>query len=195
MRETGALPCLMRSYWFPKPYADAVAKLRVPAGFLLVVLFAWLAKPSSTSLTVGFAVSILGILLRAWASGHLAKNEQLAETGPYAYVRNPLYLGTLIVAAGLIIATRQPVLALAFALVFVLIYLPVIEQEEQHLRKLFPRYAAYAERVPLLWPRLGAVTQGHFRRELYMRNREYEALLGFLAGSAILAWKAWAAGS
>ena len=84
----------MRRYLFPKPYADFVARLRVPSGFLLVAAFAWLASPSSTSLLAGVPVSIFGLLLRAWAAGHLAKNQNLAISGPYSYIRNPLYAGT-----------------------------------------------------------------------------------------------------
>jgi protein-S-isoprenylcysteine O-methyltransferase Ste14 len=180
----------MRRYWFPKPYADVVARFRVPAGFLLVGLFAWLSRPSLFSLAIGAAVSLVGLSIRAWAAGHLAKNQQLAMTGPYAHVRNPLYLGTLIVAAGLITAARRPVLGLVFGAVFVLVYFPVIEQEEQHLYKLFAGFAEYAERVPMLWPRLSPIAHGPFRPDLYIRNREYEALLGFLAGVGILVWKA-----
>src|SRR5271154_645236 len=121
---------------FPKPYADFVARLRVASGFALVLAFAWLAQPDFRSLLYGFPVSLAGLLLRAWATGHLEKNIRLAEGGPYAYVRNPLYLGTLIVAAGLVIASQRWVLAGLFAAVFVLIYLPVIELEEQHLSNL-----------------------------------------------------------
>src|ERR1700688_2884929 len=139
---------------FPKPYADMVARLRVASGFVLVLAFAWFSQPDKYSLVIGLPVSIAGLLLRAWAAGHLAKNMSLAEGGPYAYVRNPLYLGTLLVAAGLVIASRGWLLAVLFAAAFVLIYLPVIELEEQHLRALFPNYATYAQRVPSLWPTL-----------------------------------------
>jgi len=180
----------MRRYWFPKPYADFAARLRVPGGFLLAGVFVWLARPAFASLAAGAPVSVAGLLLRGWAAGHLAKNEQLTRTGPYAHVRNPLYLGTLLVAAGLVVAAREPLLALIFGAVFCLIYLPVIEQEEQHLRKLFPDYADYATRVPLLWPRLKPVAKGPFQRNLYLRNREYQAFLGFLAGALVLLWKA-----
>src|SRR5438309_9158824 len=139
---------------FPKPYADTVARLRVPSGFLIVVVFGWLSRPTPESLALGVPMSLLGLALRAWAAGCLAKNRQLATGGPYAYTRNPLYIGTLLVAAGLAIAARSPWLAALFAAVFLFVYLPVIQNEEQHLRKIFPEYAAYADRVPALWPRL-----------------------------------------
>src|ERR1700735_3234919 len=110
---------------FPKPYADLVARLRVASGFVLVLAFAWFSLPDLQSLAVGLPESLAGLLLRAWATGHLEKNIRLAESGPYAYVRNPLYLGTLLVAAGLVIASRRWLLAALFTTVFVLIYLPV----------------------------------------------------------------------
>jgi protein-S-isoprenylcysteine O-methyltransferase Ste14 len=182
----------MRRDWFPKPYADFVACLRVPAGFLLVAAFAWFATPTPTSLAAGLPVAIVGLWLRGWAAGHLAKNERLATSGPYGYLRNPLYLGTLIVAAGLAIAAERLLLAALFAVVFGLVYLPVIELEEQHLRELFPEFKEYAARVPPLWPRLGhAGARDRFRWRLYWENEEYQALAGFLAGVLLLAWKVW----
>jgi protein-S-isoprenylcysteine O-methyltransferase Ste14 len=175
---------------FPKPYADRVARLRVATGFVLVAAFAWLSQPTLRSLIWGLPVSALGLLLRAWATGHLEKNIRLAESGPYAYVRNPLYLGTALVAAGLVIASRRWLLALLFAAVFLLIYLPVIELEEQHLRQLFPWFEAYSQRVPGLWPALrGAKSDYCFQWSLYVHNREYQALLGWLAGLALLVAK------
>lgn len=172
---------------FPKPYADLVARLRVTCGFALALAFAWLSKPTAEFLLLGLPVSILGLLLRAWATGHLEKNIRLAESGPYAYVRNPLYLGTLLVAAGLVIQSRTWLLAALFAFVFLLVYLPVIELEEQHLATLFPAYAAYSARVPSLLPRFSRENCGaRFRWSLYIRNREFQAALGFLAGEAYL---------
>jgi protein-S-isoprenylcysteine O-methyltransferase Ste14 len=182
-----------RRYWFPKPYADFVARLRVPGGFVLVAAFLWLSQPSPDSLAWGLPVAFAGLLLRAWAAGHLAKNTTLATGGPYAHLRNPLYVGTLLVAVGFVMASRRIELAALFAIVFGLVYLPVIELEEQHLRKLFPEYAAYAERVPILWPRLAAkYGDAHFRWRLYRKNQEYQAFAGFLAGAGVLAWKALA---
>jgi protein-S-isoprenylcysteine O-methyltransferase Ste14 len=177
---------------FPKPYADLVARFRVPAGFLLVAAFAWFAAPTPGSLAAGLPIAALGLWLRGWAAGHLAKDQTLATGGPYAYLRNPLYLGTLIVAAGLAVTSRRLLLAALFATVFALVYMPAIELEQQHLRDLFPEYPDYAARVPLLWPRLArAGARGRFRWQLYARNEEYKALLGFLAGALLLAWKTW----
>ena len=188
----GPVPVRMQApkYWFPKAYADAVARLRVPTGFLLLVTFAWLSKPSLWSMGVGLPISILGLLLRGWATGHLAKNQQLATSGPYAYIRNPLYAGTVMVATGIVIASASGWLAVIFALVFVLVYLPVIELEEQHLRQIFPEYAEYATRVHRLLPISKWTGRGDvFRWELYRRNEEYQALSGFLLAAGWLAVK------
>jgi protein-S-isoprenylcysteine O-methyltransferase Ste14 len=177
---------------FPKPYADTVARLRVPSGFLIVLLFALLSHPTVDSLAIGLPVSVAGLALRAWAAGCLAKNQQLATGGPYAYTRNPLYIGTLLVAVGLVMAARNPWLAILFALVFVFVYLPVIQLEEQHLRRLFPDYAAYADAVPALAPRLTPLASKSpqpFRWALYRKNQEYQAGLGFLAGAIYLWWR------
>ena len=180
------------NYWFPKPYADAVARLRVPCGFVLLVAFALLSEPSVESIEIGLPIAILGLLLRAWATGHLAKNQNLATSGPYAYIRNPLYVGTLIVAAGIVIACRNWILAAIFALVFLLVYLPVIELEEQHLRKIFPEYAAYAARVHRLlplshWPGQGA----QLLLGALFEERRVQALLGFLLAVAWIVAKLW----
>jgi len=175
---------------FPKPYADAVARLRVPSGFLIVIVFAWFSHPTPDSLSYGIPVSLAGLALRAWAAGCLAKNTQLATGGPYRFTRNPLYIGTLLVAAGLAIAARSPGLAALFVIVFLFIYLPVIQNEEQHLRKIFPAYEAYANKVPALFPRYGPALGGQsFRWSLYTKNQEYQAGLGFLLGLAYLLWK------
>lgn len=177
---------------FPKPYADAVAKLRVPGGFVMLAAFLWLSSPSAASVALGLPVSLLGLALRGWAAGHLEKNTTLTESGPYAWVRNPLYLGTLTTAAGLVLAARRWELGVLFAAVFLLIYLPVVELEEQHLRKLFPAFAEYEQRVAKLLPRLPASPSAkRFRWSIYQRNEEYQASLGFLAALAVLMWKVW----
>lgn len=181
---------MMRRHWFPKPYADLVQRFRVPGGFLLAAAFLWLARPSLQSLLLGLPVSIAGLGLRAWAAGHLSKNEELTTSGPYAWLRNPLYLGTLITGLGLVAAAQSYWLALLFAAAFLLIYLPAIELEEQRLAELFPTFADYAARVPLLLPRRPSKPSPlPFRWSLYRRNKEYKALLAFLIATAWLTWR------
>lgn len=181
-------PNATRRHWFPKPYADAVARLRVPAGFLLLAAFGWFSHPSARALAFGVPLSLCGLALRAWAAGHLAKNMRLAQSGPYAATRNPLYLGTLITAMGLAAAGNSALLAVLFAVIFALVYLPAIELEEQHLIAILPGYREFAARVPLLMPRWPANWgPDDFSTALYIKNQEYQALIGWLAGVAWLA--------
>jgi hypothetical protein len=101
-----------------------------------------------------------------------------------------LYLGTVVVAGGLAVAARSVGLGVLFAAVFVFVYLPVIQLEEQHLRSLFPKFEEYAAAVPALWPRFGRGRDGRtFRWALYVKNREYRAALGFALGALFLLWK------
>jgi protein-S-isoprenylcysteine O-methyltransferase Ste14 len=173
----------LRRHWFPKPYADQVAKLRVPAGFLMVAAFAAFSYPTGGSIAIGLPVSLAGLALRAWAAGHLAKNQRLAVSGPYAFTRNPLYLGTLITALGLAVAGHSFGLAVLFGVLFAFVYLPAIELEEQHLNEILPGYPEFAARVPLLLPRWTPdLGPDSFSAALYIKNREYQALLGWLAG-------------
>ncbi len=176
-----------RRHWFPKPYADFVARMRVAAGFLMLAAFAWAAHPTNATLLLGIPLSFCGLALRAWAAGHLAKNQKLAQSGPYAATRNPLYLGTLITALGLAVAANSLALALLFAVIFGLVYLPAIELEEQHLTAILPGYREFAARVPLLVPRWPADWgPDKFSWQLYRKNQEYQALAGWIAGVAWL---------
>ncbi len=179
----------MRRHRFPKSYADRVARLRVPAGFVMLAAFAAFSHPSPGSLILGLGTSLLGLAIRAWAAGHLAKNQRLAVSGPYAFTRNPLYLGTLLTAMGFAAAGRSVGLAVLFATLFALVYLPAIELEEQHLTKILPGYQEFAARVPLLvpsWPKSG-LGPDDFSFALYVKNREYQAGLGWVIGAAWLA--------
>lgn len=176
---------------FPKRYAEVAARLRVPAGFLVVLAFLGLARPTWDSLVAGAAVATLGMLLRAWAAGHLEKNLRLTTSGPFAHSRNPLYLGSLISGAGLAIAGRHLPAGIFILAFFVFFYLPVVEEEERHLRSLFPDYRKYEAQVPKYWPKLTAQSGGgRFQWSLYLRNREYQALAGFLVTIGLLAAKA-----
>lgn len=180
----------MRKHLFPKPYADFVMRMRVPSGFLLAVCFGLLSSPTWTSLALGPLLAVPGLALRGWAAGHLRKNQDLADGGPYAWTRNPLYLGTLLVALGLAVAARSWIIFGVTVAVFTLVYIPVIEQEEQHLVKPFAGYREYAERVPLLWPAFPEQAgRGRFEGAVYLKNQEWKALLAYLLGMGYLFWK------
>ncbi len=166
-------------------------RIRVPLGFLFAVFYFWRARPDWASLAVGGAIAALGVFLRAMASGHVKKNEELATTGPYAYCRNPLYLGSIIIAVGFAIASRDLWVAVGIVVLFSLIYVPVIRSEETFLREHFPSYNEYARRVPRLLPRtlwLSGLTSG-FSPALYRQHREYNALIGAAAMLAALVVK------
>src|SRR5437667_7299428 len=118
-------------------WSSIARRIRVPLGFVFAVLYLWLAKPTVESLLIGAGLVIPGLVIRGLASGHLQKNEQLATGGPYSHTRNPLYLGSLILAVGFAVAARSWWLALGLALIFIGVYLPVIRAEEAFLRDRF----------------------------------------------------------
>ena len=177
-------------------WAKIARRIRVPLSFGFAVLYFWLAKPTVVSLLTGMVIVIPGLLVRGIASGHVQKNEQLATTGPYARTRNPLYLGSLILALGFALAARSGWIAAVLVVIFFAIYLPVIQGEEVFLRGRFPGFDDYARQVPRLLPRLTAVknSRGSFSWDLYWKHREYNAILGAAAMMAALAakliWKA-----
>ena len=172
-------------------WAAIARRIRVPVGFAFAAVYLWLAKPSATSICAGFVVIIMGLAIRALASGHVRKNEQLTTSGPYGYTRHPLYLGSLVMASGFALASRSWWIALMTALIFLIIYVPVMLAEETFLRQHFPQFEDYANSVPRLWPRLTSLTsgQGSFSRKLYCQHREYNALMGSVAMMVVLAIK------
>ena len=171
---------------------SAIARrIRVPLGFAFAFLYFWLARPTVKSILIGTALVIPGLAVRALASGQLQKNEQLATAGPYAYTRNPLYLGSLILAMGFAVASRSWWIVAGIVLLFFAIYLPVIRAEEVFLRQRFPQFEDYARQVPRFFPRLSfaAKNSGAFSWNLYWKHREYNAALGAALMLAALAAK------
>jgi protein-S-isoprenylcysteine O-methyltransferase Ste14 len=160
-------------------------------GFVFAVLYFWLAEPTAWSILVGACFIVPGLVIRALASGYVQKNEQLATAGPYAYVRNPLYLGSLIVAVGFAVTARSWWIAGGLALFFFAVYVPVIRAEETFLRERFPEFEDYARQVPRLLPRISPFgsRSGAFSRDLYWKHREYNAVLGSAAMIAALVAK------
>jgi protein-S-isoprenylcysteine O-methyltransferase Ste14 len=160
-------------------------RVRVPLGFMaaaVYILELWHRAPHLTAILWSLALVIPGLWLRGYAAGYVKKNRELTMTGPYAHTRNPLYLGSILIAAGFALALLSWPVAVVLAAVFLLIYVPVIASEERFLRTTFPEFEAYCTRVPRLIPRLTPgiteVPSGHFSRELYLRHREYNSAIG-----------------
>jgi len=167
-------------------------RLRVPFGFAFAAGYIVLARPTAASIVAGIGIALPGLALRARASGYVEKNQVLTVSGPYSYTRNPLYLGSLVLAAGFTIAARSWWIAAIAAVLLLVIYFPVILSEEEFLRLRFPEFAQYEKEVPRLFPRLRprAPASGAFSWHLYWKHREYNAALGFLLMAAILVVKA-----
>jgi protein-S-isoprenylcysteine O-methyltransferase Ste14 len=169
-------------------------RIRVPLGFVFAVLYFWLAQPTWRFIALGAILIVPGLLIRALASGHVRKNEALATSGPYAYTRNPLYLGSLLIGIGFAVAARSWWVGVLLVAMFFAIYLPVIRDEEAFLRQKFPEFEDYARRVPRMFPRItpspsGEEASGGFSMALYLKHREWNAFLGVLAMLAALVLK------
>lgn len=190
-------------------FKQITQRIRVPSGFVLAPLLFISARPSSSSLAAGAFVALIGLAIRAWASGHLKKNQELATSGPYAHTRNPLYLGTFLLGMGVAIGGGAAWFAAFFAMVYLAIYVPVMLAERDTMRDLFPdEYQEYSKHVPLFVPRFTPYG-GHsatsyaaqlkrrpkwkagpqFELSLYLRHREYRAAVGFAVIYALLATK------
>ncbi len=172
-------------------WSRVARRIRVPLGFALAVVYVWLARPTQTSLIAGTLVLLPGLVLRGLASGHVQKDKQLTTSGPYAYTRNPLYLGSLALAAGFAIAACSWWIVAVMLLMFAVVYVPVIAGEERSLRRTFSGYDDYARHVPRLWPRLTPYESqpGAYSSARYWKHREYRASLGCAAVLAILVVK------
>jgi len=170
-------------------------RIRVPLGFVTAALYVFeVARRPAHPAAIAWSLALVlpGLALRAIASGTVKKNRELAVTGPYAYTRNPLYLGSMLIAAGFAVALLSWPLALVLGVGFAVIYIPVIAGEEQFLRATFPGFDDYCRDVPRLIPRFtpakrlgGQMTRadsadspGGFSLALYRKHREYNAAIG-----------------
>lgn len=160
-------------------------RIRVPLGFVTAALYIfelWRRAPQPAAVVWSLALVLPGLWLRGYAAGYVKKNRELTQTGPYAHTRNPLYLGSMLIAAGFAVALLSWPVALVLAIGFLVIYVPVIASEERFLRATFPDFDAYCLRVPRLIPRvtpgISEVPSGRFSLELYLKHREYNASIG-----------------
>lgn len=173
-------------------------RVRIPLGFLFAIVFMIFAMPTALTLVTGGIVAAIGVAIRAWASGHIRKARVLATSGPYAYTRNPLYVGSFILGVGFTVAAGVWWLALIFCALFIGIYLPVMRVEAGDMRTIFgDDFTEYEAAVPLFVPRLSVWkrTDEKFDFQLYLQYREYRAALGAAIALATLAAKAYFSGN
>jgi hypothetical protein len=177
-------------------WSRVARRIRVPMGFVFAGVYLWLARPTFVSMVWSLLLVVPGLWLRGYAAGYVKKNAELTMTGPYAHTRNPLYLGSMLIAFGFAAASKSIVIVVLLAVLFAVIYLPVIRSEEAFLRSKFPDFDDYAAHVPRLLPRIRAraipnrgpeTERGRFSPPLYRKHREYNALMGAAAIYAVLA--------
>jgi protein-S-isoprenylcysteine O-methyltransferase Ste14 len=174
-------------------YSELAKKLRLPLGFVLGIAYLIWARPTMLTLAVGGAIAFVGVLVRAWASGHISKNRKLAVTGPYAHTRNPLYFGSFLIGAGFAIAAHWALLLLVIAF-WALVYAPTMEREKANIRERFPdAYDVYSANVPAFVPRVmpwrgNDSDDGSFDAGLYMKHGEWKAGITYVL---VMAWLAF----
>lgn len=160
-----------------------VARLRVTIGFVSSVFVLWLAHPTARSLAIGALVAAAGEAVRVWAAGHLEKGREVTTTGPYAFTRHPLYLGSSLIGVGLAIASANFVAAVLVVTYLAVTLTAAIRTEEAHLTEKFgAAYPAYRDGCA------GSDRRG-FSTARVVRNREYRALLGLALVMIVLALK------
>jgi len=174
-----------------KKVSESLVRARVPLSWALGLAGLLLARPTAVSYTVGLMVAAVGEIGRVWAAGYLVKWKGLTRNGPYAWTRNPLYLGSLIVGIGFAVATARWELGLLLVVFLLLVYVPVIKTEAARLAETYPEaYAEYAREVPLFLPRppkKTAANEDSFSWQRVLENREHVTLLGWF-GTALLLW-------
>jgi steroid 5-alpha reductase family enzyme len=164
-------------------------RIRVPLGFVAAAVYLWQLvehRPQAEPIAWSLLLVLPGLWLRGYAAGYVKKNRELTITGPYAHVRNPLYLGSMLMAAGFAVALMSWPFAVALVVFFLLIYVPVIASEEAFLRGEFLEFEWYCARVPRLIPRITPLRApdrardagGRFSFELYRKHREYNSAIG-----------------
>ena len=165
------------------------SRYRVPAGWLVGAFVLALARPEPLPWLLGLGLAGLGEALRVWASGHIEKTKRLATGGPYAHSRNPLYLGSLLIALGVAVACASPWVVLAVAAYFAAFYPRVMREEAAYLRQKFAaEYAEWAASVPLFWPRPRAAgpRESRFEWARVRANREWRTAVAVPLLSALL---------
>jgi protein-S-isoprenylcysteine O-methyltransferase Ste14 len=166
-----------------------IQRLRVPLGFVVAAAVLYFATPTGTSILIGLPVALAGAVFRGMAAGVIKKDSQLATSGPYAWTRNPLYLGSSLLAAGFAVMSFDWISAVLLLLPSTFIYPGVIRNEEAHLTRLFGNsFRIYCSRIPRFLPRFRSF-EPSFSFKQYWANREYNTALGLLGALAVFVWK------
>jgi hypothetical protein len=176
--------------------AENISRWRVRAGYPVALAVFYFARPEPKLILAGGVIGFVGLLIRAYAAGYLHKQEVLTTTGPYAFTRNPLYLGSSLLAVGLAIACGSWRSALLLLVYFSFFYFVVMRREEgELLAQHGAAFEDYARRVPLFLPRLSSGGTAHaegasFSFAQYRKNHEYQAVFGLLAilGLLVFLW-------
>jgi hypothetical protein len=170
--------------------AAALARKRVPLGFVIGVPVLWLAHPTFTTLAIGGAIGALGELVRVWAAGHLEKGREVTGSGPYRLTRHPLYAGSALIGAGMAVASGAWAVAVLVAAYLLATIGSAIRHEEANMRAAFGAdYDAYAgSRLTPVEP--AKLLNRSFSVKRAFRNKEHRTIVGLLAVAAIFAFKA-----
>lgn len=166
---------------------EKLIKYRSFIGFLCLVAMLWLATPSSWSIFGGFLLMMAGMFFRAWSSGYINKDRELATQGPYSLTRNPLYFGSLILGSGIAVASNNRITYLIFAVYYFTFFTFLIVLERKRMRRRFGRqYEAWAREANLFFPKIKKIAKHDFNIAFYMKNREYRVLFFSLFVTAVL---------
>jgi len=175
---------------------------RVRTGYPVALAYLYFAAPTFRSIAIGACYCLIGLIIRGAAAGHLWKDKVLATTGPYSRTRNPLYLGSAALGLGFIVAGHSWIGGAVVGVYFAVFYYAVMRNEEEDLRVRFGAvFEKYAEIVPLFIPRAANPAQladlrdpqqpANFSWPQFMRNREYQAVIGTIAGLGVVALRMW----
>jgi len=160
-----------------------LARLRVPLGFLFGAIVVWFAQPTPRSVAWGSAIAVAGEALRVWAAGHLEKGREVTSSGPYRFIRHPLYAGSTLMGIGLAVASASMIVAALVGAYLVTFITAAVRTEEMFLRSRFgDAYDRYAS---------GQVASRRFSLTRAIANREYRAVVGLTAVLSFLTWRSW----
>jgi protein-S-isoprenylcysteine O-methyltransferase Ste14 len=170
-----------------KCFSEVIIKYRAFVGIVCLIVVLVLAKPSNTSILIGFFLILIGMFFRAWSAGYINKDRELAKDGPYSLTRNPLYFGNFVLGAGIAVASNQKWAYAIFAVYFLLFFTFLMRVEHKRMQNKFGReYEEMTKRTNVFFPRIGRVANANFNISFYMKNKEYRVLFYSLLVVAVL---------